>query len=67
MDKFFTTKGKTYHKYRNCKWLVDIPEEKIVFCDINAIIDQTPCRGCSKRADLLNSGFNEEEAREVVS
>ncbi len=67
MPLFLTTNGKTYHKFRNCKWIVDIVEEKIVDCNVDEIENQNPCRGCAKRADLISSGVDESKARELVS
>jgi|AACY02.4.fsa_nt_gi hypothetical protein len=67
MSEFLSTNGKTYHKFRNCKWINDIAEEKIVECDLEEIKDQNPCRGCAKRSDLISSGMDESIARELVS
>ena len=67
MSRFLTTNGKTYHKFRNCKWINDITEDKIVDCNVDEIIDQNPCRGCAKRFDLITSGMEESKARDLVS
>lgn len=67
MITFLTTNGKTYHKFRNCKWIIDIPEDKIVDCNVDDIVEQNPCRGCAKRFDLINSGMDEAKARALVS
>ena len=67
MSKFLTTNGKTYHKFRNCKWIKDITEDKIVDCMVDDILDQNPCRGCAKRYDLITNGIDELKARELVS
>lgn len=67
MITFLTTNGKTYHKFRNCKWIIDIPEDKILDCNVDDILEQNPCRGCAKRFDLINSGMDEAKARALVS
>jgi len=58
MSEFITTNEKTYHKFRDCKWLEKIPESKIIYQEYTDITEQQPCRGCTKREDLVTNGFD---------
>ena len=66
MDTFITT-GKKYHKFRDCQWIESIPEDKIIYLEVQNILEQNPCMGCTKRFDLVNNGFDPDKAKEIVS
>ncbi|RPF86237.1 MAG: hypothetical protein CBC54_005465 [Rhizobiales bacterium TMED94] len=66
MDSFITT-GKKYHKFRDCQWIENIPEDKIMYLDVNDILDQNPCMGCTKRFDLVSNSIDPDKAKEIVS
>jgi len=63
-EEFYSTKGKTYHTYRDCRWLLEIPDEHITNLQGIDIAEKSirPCLGCSRRRDLVNAGYEEEEA-----
>ena len=67
MSEFITTNEKTYHKFRDCKWLEKTPEAKIIYQKYTDILEQQPCRGCTKREDLVTNGFDPDEARRLVT
>ena len=67
MSDFITTNEKTYHKFRDYKWLEKISESKIIYQEYTDIIEQQPCRGCTKREDLVTNGFDPDEAKRLVT
>ena len=67
MTDFITTNEKTYHKFRDCKWLEKISESKIIYQEYTDITEQQPCRGCTKREDLVTNGFDPDEAKRLVT
>ena len=44
-----------------------IPESKIIYQEYTDITEQQPCRGCTKREDLVTNGFDPDEARRLVT
>ena len=59
--EFYSTKGKTYHIYRDCRWLVEIPDEHITSLQGVDIEEKSirPCMGCTRRRDLVNAGYED--------
>ncbi len=67
MVDFITTNEKTYHKFRDCKWIDKIHEDKIIYQEYSEITAQQPCRGCTKREDLVSNGFDPDLAKKLVT
>ena len=62
---FITVNGKTYHKFLDCQWL-EGRSDSINYIEVNDNLEQNPCRGSSKRLDLVNNGYDEIEAKNIV-
>ena len=67
MSDFITTNEKTYHKFRDCKWIDKLPEDKMIYQEYTDILKQQPCRGCTKREDLVSNGYDPDKAKELVT
>ena len=62
---FITVNGKTYHKFLDCQWL-EGRGDAVSYIEIEDILGQNPCRGCSKRSDLIDNGYEESKAKDIV-
>ncbi len=67
MVEFITINEKTYHKFRDCKWIDKLSEKKIIYQKHTDILSQMPCRSCTKREDLVSNGFDPDEAKRLVT
>ncbi len=66
MERFIKVNERKYHRFRDCKWIEKHPEEKIFYCDAKDIVEQSPCISCTKRKDLLDGGFSDEEVQDIL-